>query len=138
MVQIRPSEPKVRSWGKFAPSTQPLASEVKAPLAILRPTLIYGEKDPHNGYGPNQFRRKANKGEAITLFGEGEERRDHVAIDDVRGMRQRLVGVKKSGGPFADLRVMKAVDAVRPRGGRDERRLDQTLKIDCQVVMAGS
>ncbi len=53
------------------------------PLAILRPSLLYGLDDPHNGYGPNSFRRLAAKGEDITLFGEGEERRDHVLIDDV-------------------------------------------------------
>jgi UDP-glucose 4-epimerase len=60
-----------------------LKSEAKAPLAILRPSLLYGARDPHNGYGPNRFRRLAAKGEAITLFGEGEEQRDHVDIVDV-------------------------------------------------------
>src|SRR5262245_24792423 len=60
-----------------------LRTTLKLPLAILRPTLIYGAKDPHNGYGPNRFRRLAAKGEAITLFGEGEEKRDHVHVDDV-------------------------------------------------------
>jgi UDP-glucose 4-epimerase len=60
-----------------------LRTALKLPLAILRPTLIYGAKDPHNGYGPNRFRRLVAKGEAITLFGEGEEKRDHVHIDDV-------------------------------------------------------
>jgi nucleoside-diphosphate-sugar epimerase len=55
----------------------------ETPLAILRPSLLYGLDDPHNGYGPNSFRRLAAKGEDITLFGEGEERRDHVLIDDV-------------------------------------------------------
>ena len=59
---------------------------LKLPLAILRPTLIYGAKDPHNGYGPNRFRRLAAKGEAITLFGEGEEKRDHVHVDDVAAL----------------------------------------------------
>lgn len=59
------------------------SNEVKSPLAILRPTLLYGAADPHNGYGPNQFRRLANAGQDIVLFGEGEERRDHVLIDDV-------------------------------------------------------
>src|SRR5262249_45965395 len=58
-----------------------LRTALKLPLAILRPTLIYGAKDPHNGYGPNRFQRLAAKGEAITLFGEGEEKRDHVYID---------------------------------------------------------
>ena len=60
-----------------------LQAEVKAPLAILRPSLLYGVRDPHNGYGPNRFRRLAEKGETITLFGEGEERRDHVYIEDI-------------------------------------------------------
>jgi nucleoside-diphosphate-sugar epimerase len=55
----------------------------QTPFAILRPTLVYGAGDPHNGYGPNRFRRLANKGEPIVLFGLGEERRDHVHVDDV-------------------------------------------------------
>lgn len=74
-----------------------LKSVVTAPLAVLRPTLIYGDADPHNGYGPNRFRRLAAEGKEIVLFGEGEERRDHVSIDDVaeivvRVLRQRSEG----------------------------------------------
>ena len=56
---------------------------IQAPLAFVRPTLIYGACDPHNGYGPNRFRRLAAEGKTITLFGNGEERRDHVYIGDV-------------------------------------------------------
>jgi len=52
-------------------------------LSIIRPTLIYGSKDPHNGYGPNQFFRLASLKKNITLFGKGEELRDHVSINDV-------------------------------------------------------
>jgi UDP-glucose 4-epimerase len=59
------------------------SSTLKSPLAILRPSLLYGADDPHNGYGPNRFRRLANDGKDIVLFGEGEERRDHVLIEDV-------------------------------------------------------
>lgn len=72
-------------------------TELAAPLAILRPTLIYGAGDPHNGYGPNQFRRKANKGEDITLFGEGEERRDHVLVDDVAELVARTLAHRSTG-----------------------------------------
>src|SRR5262249_55163442 len=49
-----------------------LKAIVKAPLAVVRSTLIYGEGDPHNGYGPNRFRRLAAAGQEIVLFGEGE------------------------------------------------------------------
>jgi nucleoside-diphosphate-sugar epimerase len=66
-------------------------SEQKAPLAILRPSLLYGAADPHNGYGPNRFRRLAAKGEDIVLFGEGEEQRDHVFIDDVAELATRVL-----------------------------------------------
>jgi nucleoside-diphosphate-sugar epimerase len=66
-------------------------AEVKAPLAMLRPSLLYGAGDPHNGYGPNRFRRQAMKGEPLTLFGEGEERRDHVFIDDVAALAAQVL-----------------------------------------------
>ena len=69
----------------------------ETPLAVMRPSLLYGLDDPHNGYGPNSFRRLAAKGEDITLFGEGEERRDHVLVDDVAEII-RLVVLHKSRG----------------------------------------
>ena len=104
-----------------------LKSDIKAPLAILRPSLLYGARDPHNGYGPNRFRRQAEKGEAITLFGDGEEQRDHVFIDDVarlvalvlahrsRGTLNVATGVSTS---FRDI----AEKAVSMAGGRSEVR----------------
>jgi len=52
-------------------------------LCILRPTLIYGDEDPHNGYGPNKFLRLVSNNKNIQLFGKGEEMRDHVHINDV-------------------------------------------------------
>jgi UDP-glucose 4-epimerase len=72
-------------------------SEVKAPVAHLRPSLLYGAGDPHNGYGPNRFRRLAQKGEDIVLFGEGEERRDHVFIEDVAELAVRVLYRRSSG-----------------------------------------
>lgn len=58
-------------------------ASTKSPLAIIRPTLIYGKNDPHNGYGPNKFRRLARAGDDIVLFGKGEELRDHIHVEDV-------------------------------------------------------
>jgi nucleoside-diphosphate-sugar epimerase len=72
-------------------------AEVKAPLATLRPTLIYGVADPHNGYGPNRFRRHAEAGKEIVLFGEGEERRDHVLVDDVAELALRILLQRSQG-----------------------------------------
>ncbi len=74
-----------------------LKATTTAPLAIVRPTLVYGVDDPHNGYGPNRFRRQAARGETIRLFGEGEERRDHVAVEDIAELI-RLLLVHRSQG----------------------------------------
>lgn len=74
-----------------------LKSAVSGPLAIVRPTLVYGLDDPHNGYGPNRFRRLAASGQDIVLFGEGEERRDHVDVKDVAEL-VRLIVLHRSSG----------------------------------------
>ena len=74
-----------------------LRNATAAPVAMLRPTLIYGAADPHNGYGPNRFRRQAEKGEPITIFGEGEERRDHILVDDVAALGQLMLEHRSFG-----------------------------------------
>jgi UDP-glucose 4-epimerase len=72
-------------------------SEHRGPFAALRPTLIYGARDPHAGYGPNRFRRQAAKGQPITIFGEGEEKRDHVAVEDVARLAVRILLHRSTG-----------------------------------------
>jgi len=87
-------------------------TEYRGPFATLRPTLIYGANDPHGGYGPNRFRRQAAKGEAITVFGEGEEKRDHIAVEDVAQLALRILNHGSTGAlnaatgistPFIDI-----------------------------------
>ncbi len=67
------------------------------PMAFVRPTLIFGPGDPHNGYGPNRFMRLAGAGEPIVLFGKGEERRDHVFITDVAEIVARCAMHRATG-----------------------------------------
>ena len=94
-------------------------AEAAAPLANLRPTLIYGASDPHNGYGPNRFRRLANEGKDIILFGEGEERRDHVFVDDVAELIMQVIQHKSigtlniaTGHTHTFMEIAKAVVAI--------------------------
>ena len=51
-----------------------LATEAKAPIAILRLTAVYGAGDTHNSYGPNRFLRQALKDGRIALFGNARKR----------------------------------------------------------------
>jgi UDP-glucose 4-epimerase len=69
----------------------------KTPLALLRPSLLYGAGDTHNGYGPNRFVRTAIAERAIALFGGGEEQRDHVYIDDVAALTALVLQHRSSG-----------------------------------------
>jgi nucleoside-diphosphate-sugar epimerase len=71
-----------------------LEKNLHAPIGHLRPTLIYGEDDPHNGYGPNSFIRRALAGQAIELFGNGEEQRDHIFVGDVAALAAAMIDQK--------------------------------------------
>jgi len=75
-----------------------LGLAVNSPLAIVRPTMVFGDDDRHNGYGPNRFKREAVSNEIIRLFGKGEELRDHIWVNDVTAiitgiLYRRSVGV---------------------------------------------
>ena len=70
---------------------------VNVPTLILRPTLVYGRGDTHNSYGPNRFRRTALKDGKISLFGNGEETRDHVHVDDVAMLIVRCLLHRSTG-----------------------------------------
>lgn len=74
-----------------------LRSTVKCPLTLLRPSLLYGAGDTHNGYGPNRFRRTAAKEGKIALFGAGEEKRDHVEIGDVARVVRTVLQHRSQG-----------------------------------------
>lgn len=70
---------------------------VTGPLAVLRPTLVYGHGDPHNSYGPNRLRRIAAKEGKISLFGDGEETRDHIFVDDLASLIALVLRHRSSG-----------------------------------------
>ncbi len=74
-----------------------VTSATKAPVAVLRSTLVYGAEDTHNSYGPNRLRRMAHKDNKITLFGEGEETRDHILVDDVAALTMLVLSRRSTG-----------------------------------------
>ncbi len=76
-----------------------LQEQFSEKLLIVRPTLIYGKEDPHNGYGPNKFMRSAIQNRLIELNGFGEELRDHIYIENVRSLISNLV-INCRVGPY--------------------------------------
>ena len=68
-------------------------------VLILRPTLVYGKNDPHNGYGPNKFNRDSKLNKKILIFGKGEELRDHIWISDLSQIIFKMI-ISKNYGEF--------------------------------------
>jgi nucleoside-diphosphate-sugar epimerase len=66
-------------------------------LLILRMSQIYGPGDRHNAYGPMRMLRSARADGEIKLFGRGEERRDHLHVDDAAEAIVALIRARHLG-----------------------------------------
>jgi UDP-glucose 4-epimerase len=91
------------------------------PLLTLRVTGVYGPGDPHGAYGPNAFARSLARDRSVRIFGEGEEERDHIYVDDVAELMAAMIRSRATGlynlasgesRPFAD--VVKAIRGLVP------------------------
>lgn len=118
----------------------------RLPLFIVRPCAVYGPGDPHNGYGPNRFVRTALADHTITLFGHGEEMRDHLFIRDVArlaalGLQHRSEGIANAATgtavSFAELARMVAELSGEPvRIEPTPRQTPITHRhVDCAVIL---
>jgi len=67
------------------------------PYLVLRPCALYGAGDTHNSYGPNRFIRSAVQEGRISLFGNGEEKRDHVHVRDVGRLIHQCLLMRSTG-----------------------------------------
>ena len=91
-------------------------------LLVLRPSIIYGKNDTHNSYGPNRFIRSAESENKILLFGKGEERRDHVFVDDLvsiikDSIRHNITGTYNvaTGKSYSFYEIAKLITQKRNR-----------------------
>lgn len=76
---------------------QAACAAANIPLTILRPSAIYGAEDTCNAYGPNHFIHTARTSGKIVLFGNGEERRDHIYLRDVARIIQLCIRHRSDG-----------------------------------------
>lgn len=67
------------------------------PLLVLRASRVYGPGDTHATYGPMKFIRTIFEEEKVYLFGEGEDLRDHLYIEDLVKLTERLISGNFTG-----------------------------------------
>ena len=79
--------------GKFAAERLLLrmAGQHGTSLLILRPALVYGPGEPAYYYGPSGFLTRALSNSPITLWGDGEELREFLFVDDVVALTAQLL-----------------------------------------------
>lgn len=91
------------------------------PLLTLRFAGVFGPGDTHSAYGPNAFARSLAKARTVRVFGNGEEERDHIYIDDVVRLTAALIRSGATGilnvatgenRPFSD--VVKVIRGLVP------------------------
>jgi UDP-glucose 4-epimerase len=66
-------------------------------LAILRPPLVYGPGDYSASYGPSGFAQAIVRGQSITLWGDGQERRTFLYVSDLAAVAVALARVDATG-----------------------------------------
>lgn len=66
-------------------------------LVCLRPPLVYGPNDPGRTYGPSGFCASALEGKPVTLWGDGEELREFIYIEDLCRVIEHLIAVDFDG-----------------------------------------
>jgi len=98
-----------------------MLKNLNCPKTFIRPTLVYGVNDPHNSYGINKFVRCAQSGKEIFLFGRGEERRDHIHVDNVgeivvEVVISKITGVINavSGSVISFYKIAKNIQKIYP------------------------
>jgi nucleoside-diphosphate-sugar epimerase len=115
-----------------------ICGPAKIPLVIVRPTGVYGAEDTHNSYGPNRFITQIVNDKKVSMFGEGEDVRDHIYVDDVAaatvglaasdatGLFNVASGVSRTFGSIVDhLQALSPVDfevVKLPKSGGASRR----------------
>ena len=74
-----------------------VCKEIKTKLVILRPPLIYGDGDASFGYGPVGFLKDAVDGKNIVMWGDGNELREFIYIDDVVNIINQIIDSEFEG-----------------------------------------
>lgn len=69
----------------------------RKPLLVARLTGVFGPGDPNNSYGPNRFARSLAEARMIKIFGDGEETRDHIYVEDAARIVAALIERRADG-----------------------------------------
>lgn len=115
-------------------------SRQEGAFLAIRPPVIYGFGDASATYGPAGFLKASLEGEAVTLWGDAEELREFIYIDDIVDIVSRLVTGRQtgvlniaSGRSYSFREVLDAVKKIFPEGVQVKSRPRTKDKADIVV-----
>lgn len=76
-----------------------LPSDVK--VTNIHPTLLFGMNNNKAGYGFDAFFRQASQNNSVQIFGDGNELRDYVWVEDIARLAMKCLLHRSSGSIIA-------------------------------------
>lgn len=112
-------------------------SRQEGSFVAIRPPAIYGPGDESNTYGPAGFLKSAIEKRPITLWGDGEELREFIFIDDISEIVTRLLtGTQKgivniaAGNSYSFRDILNILEQSFPQGIQVVSRPRSKEKVD--------
>lgn len=112
-------------------------SHQEGTFLAIRPPVIYGFGDGSMTYGPASFLKASMEKRAITLWGDGEELREFIYIEDIVAIVTRFVSGQQSGvvniasGKSYSFRyVLDVINSLFPEGIQVNSRPRSKDKVD--------
>lgn len=87
---LAPGSPYARGKLEAEERLREVSRSCDVPFLVLRPSLVYGPGDTHVQYGPSTLVRDWLAGD-VHLYGDGEDARDFVFVDDLAWVLVALV-----------------------------------------------
>lgn len=103
----------------------------------IRPPVIYGPGDEGNTYGPAGFLKAAMEKKPITLWGDGQELREFIFVEDMAMiLMQLLPGTQKgvvnitAGKSYSFRDILNVLEQIVPQGIQVTSRPRSKEKVD--------
>ena len=128
-----------------------IANEEKLSLIIVRTPRIYGPGDSPKNYGPTKFTHHFVKNIPLIIWGDGEEKRDYIHIDDVVKILDKLIKLDFkgevnicTGKPYSFKQLIQIIkklvkrEIIIKQKNRTRSKVDQIMKNSFLIKTIGN
>lgn len=111
--------------------------EKKIPLIVIRIPRVYGFGDSPKNYGPTKFVDFFKKGKRLEIWGNGDEKRDYLYINDLNKILEKLsnsnfVGTVNvcSGKSYSFMQIIRMIEKISKKKIEIKKKERTRQKVD--------